>query len=189
MRKPGDRRVYYLREEVERLKEGLDQGNQGHALSTEFFRQRLKVQKLEEQVEFLLGILQAKSRVSLEAPELVALYRKAISLKDWDYDSMLRWYQVFDNLTDEDFLLLQKATGDIATWKPFFDLCCGMIRSVKTHRLLRTSLKLQHLHALLVKARRTMRDRIVVLLDDRSPSYERLFGETADPWEEILSCL
>ena len=186
------RRVFFFRDEVARLKDHMDEGNGATVSKEEFSQLQLRLRKLEAEMSLVLRMLEARRHIPMSDSELLALYNKAQQEVESEYslDDLLRWYQVFDNLTDEDLSRVANLAHTSRPWYPFHRLCCDMVTWLHDHPHFSVTLDMQRAHALLLRARRTMRNRIMLQLDGApSETYTQIFGERPDPKEDLFRLL
>lgn len=190
------RRVFYLREEVERLRDAREKRKTSPA---SLLQLDMRVQKLESEVALLLRVHDLRPHSLLTPEELLKRFPTAVHAlrKDkWSIDEGLTWYQVFVGVTDEDLRFLQQLledqqwTGEPA-WAVFHFLCSRMVSYFRGHRNFSSRLDLQRTHALLVQARRQLRGQIMVAfgpeMEKRARDFEALFAERPSLRAELLA--
>jgi hypothetical protein len=170
----------------------MDEGTGATVSKEEFSRLQLRLKKLEAEMSLVLRMLEARRHIPMSDSELLALYNRAKQEVESEYslDTLLSWYQVFDNLTDEDMSRVGVLAQTSRPWYPFHHLCCEMIGWVYGHPHFPASLDMQRAHSFLLRARRTLRNRIMLQLDGTtSDTYSQLFGERPDPKEDLFRLL
>ena len=190
------RRVFYLREEVERL---LNARERRKTSPSSLLRLDMRVEKLETEVALLLRVHDLRPHSLLTPEELLKRFPAAtLALREekWSIDEGLLWYQVFVGITDEDLRFLQELleeqewAGEPA-WAVFHFLCSKMIGYFRGHRNFNSRLDLQRTHALLIRARRQLRAQVMLAfgseLEERSRHFEALFSERPTVREDLLS--
>ena len=185
-------RVYFLKDEVEELRATLDRPA---ASNTEIL---LRLQRVEAGLSFLLGLHDAKRGSLLTEQGLLELLPKAragLKKEHWEVEELLRWYQVYDRLTDEDLLVLRdllkkRGIDHNLAWLLPYQLCVKQIAYLRQHPRFGSMLDLQRTHALLLRARRCMRERILLefgdALKEELSDYERRFGARPRLRDELL---
>ena len=190
-------RVYFLRDEVEGLKKELDQQNPA-ASNTEIL---LRIKKLEAGVAFLLMLQDAKRGSLLTEEELIGLLPKAqenLKKSHWTVEELLQWYQTYSRLTDEDLqvlrgLLLGRGARPSHAWMIPYQLCVKQVAYIRQHPRFGSMLDLQRAHALLLRIRSVMRDRILMEFGEdlvaEADAYEKRFGARPRLRDELLAAI
>ena len=187
--------MYFLRDEVEGLKAELDRSSPA-ASNTEIL---LRIRKLEANVDFLLMLQDAKRGSLLAEDELIELLPKAqagLKKDHWSVEELLRWYQVYSRLTDEDLhvlreLLVKRGRSPHHAWMIPYQLCVKQVAYIRQHPRFGSMLDLQRAHALLLGIRSVMRDRILVEFGEdlvaEADAYEKRFGIRPRLRDELLA--
>ena len=136
-----------------------------------------RITALEKQVAFLLRIngLDLSGMRQAKDEDLLKLYQDAAQLtavihKGVDLEVIERWSEFFIQLTELEFVRLQKVIDFDHPWEPFFLLCVKMLTQVRQDPKIGESLRLQNLYALLNKGRKNLRDSAVVMCQKYSAS-------------------
>ncbi len=190
-------RVYFLRDEVEGLREELDQGSPS-ASNTEIL---LRLKRLEANVEFLLMLQDAKRSSLLTEQELLELLPNAqagLKKEHWSVEDLLKWCQIYTRLTDEDLYVLhgelvKRGRRGSHAWLIPYKLCVTQVAYIRKHPRFGSMLDLQRAHALLLKARNIMRDRILLEFGDElldvADAYEKKFGARPRLRDELMASI
>jgi len=147
--------------EVEELR--LDFQSEFPTLSRkEFLKLKTTVRRLESHMEVVLRMLDTKMQplgigeeYSRELYQLAAQHLTERS--SWRAEEIAPWIEIFDRLSENDFMVLCKATDNPKAWLVFLRLNVRMSECVVGDREYATSLELQNLHKLLSEARRRLR--------------------------------
>lgn len=176
-------RVFFDKVEVESLRVSLQTGK-----DLETLRLEKRVSKLEQEVALLMRILQSRRRLPLTEGEAVLLRSKAeqaLLHTRHQVQTCENWALALSDLTEEDF----KRAGRGA-WVVFHKLCLHLIDYLVQHKDFGRSLAKQKAHALLLRARSSMRSELITLLSESDAKrYEKLFGEPLDPKKEVFALL
>lgn len=128
---------------------------------SEIVRLRAKVRRLESHMEAVLSILDAKdSPLALSqayAKDLYEFCQGHLKRGSWDPAEIGPWVEIFDRISEDDLLTLQKASSDPHPWRPFLKLCVAMMSFVVGLPEYSTSLEMQTLHRKLASSRRRLR--------------------------------
>ncbi len=189
--------MYFLRDEVEELRKELEQP-QPAASNTEIL---LRIKKLEAGVDFLLMLQDAKRGSLLTEEELLGLLPKAqdgLKKDHWKVVELLQWYQTYSRLTDEDLqvlrgLLMGRGKRPSHAWMLPYKLCVKQVAYLRQHPRFGSMLDLQRAHALLLKARKDMRNRILLEFGEglaaEADAYEKRFGARPRLRDELLAAI
>jgi len=154
------RSVYLRPEEVQDLKEDMDSASPVVSRQ-ELIRLRSKVRRLESHMEVVLRILDAKDAALGLSPSYSSeLYTFAVAHTKrgaWETTEIAPWVEIFDRLSEDDFVVMAGQTSDIHPWRTFLRLCTMMMGFVVTRPEYAASLELQGLHKILASSRRKLR--------------------------------
>ena len=190
---PQGNSVYFVEHELRELKVQLDKTSIRVMGPHELRDWQRRLTRMEMEVKFLLELTEAKNTAELTDGQLVSLFQIILEnnvtvTSNVDY---LHWYHVLSSLTDAHLERMATLTRTKDAWKPTLIFVNRLIRLCRGRDGFHSSLDMQRAHALLLRARRDLRNQVFILMNtvENAQNYERIFGEAPDMHEEILTRL
>jgi hypothetical protein len=156
---------------------------------------QIDVQRLQADVEKLQRNAKQRSAVLHISPveargfydgACESLFRKG----KWSSDEVVLWAGQFERLDEISVETLCKAVQDTKAWKPFYDLCVGMMKQCETKKAEAPDADWGKLYDILNNGRCKIREAVNFLVElGKGSSTDGLLGLPKDPKEAILANL
>jgi excisionase family DNA binding protein len=155
------RRLWIRREDVKALKELHGQRFRTADLKDLVETVHLRLYSIEHKLDFLMYVngLNVSSLRDSHTEDLLAIYDEVcefIDLNSFDipHDKMVEWAKLLLQLTELEFSRLIKPTQDMKPWRPFYQLCVHLMKSLRRKKGFAHHPKMQQAYRLLEKARK-----------------------------------
>jgi hypothetical protein len=189
-----DGKVLLLKEEIEQL--AVELGTDMPALTRKtFFNLTARVRRLEEQMAMAQAAWGAQEMKPMRpnTQEAVALYKAAtdyLATKEWKFEAMSQWAELFGHFDEELLRRLAEANLTVQPWLVFYTLAARMSSYLGSTKEMKDDVRVQALRAKLEQGRKRIREMALFWIESKQGIVPaEVFKDFDTPKDDLLRSL